>query len=204
MINKLVNSEDYLPQSREKLIEKAMKLKAMTESNQEGERESATQFLADFMQKHDITWKDLDDTIEQEFFIPFTEEYQRKLLVQITYMHAGSGHCYALFKKNSEEDEGQKTNSIVIKCRPIDFLNIKLDWEFYWEKFQEELDMFYRAFIEQNQLFPPENLQSDDDSDDNENLSEEQIRKINKMAQGIDVHTRLVGITESSSGGTNT
>lgn len=186
---KLVDPEDVLPKSREYYINKAMKLKALADSGYQGEQDVATNLLAELMQKYEITWSDLDDSIERDYIFPCENEYQKRLLVQITYTHVGQGHCYRMYSSEAKDDEDEFM-SIKVRCRPRDFLDIKLDWEFYWMKFEEELDIFYRAFVEKNHLFPPETLQTDEDHDDNEELSEEEIRKIQGMMNGIDTYTR--------------
>lgn len=187
---KIVNAEEVLPKSREYYLDKAMKLKALLDSDQTGERESAGKLLADYMDKYNITWSDLDDALERDFVFPCESELNEKLLVQIAYTHLGEGHCYRVFSSEDASNDATDPILIKLKCRPRDFLEIKLDWEFYWSKFIEELDMFYRAFIERNELFPPKELQMDTDTDDNENLTEDEIRKIKGMMSGIDTYTR--------------
>lgn len=196
-MQKLVNADEVLPKKREQLIEKAMKLKALADRGYKGEREIASQMLADMMQKYDITWSDLDDSIEKYFDFPCNDPYERKLLIQVAYMHLGAGHCYNIY--DSETDE-QKVGFLKVKCRPRDFIEIKLDWEFYFMKFQEELDIFYRAFVEKNWLFPPNELEQDSDVDENKELSEEEVRKIQGMMNGIDAYTRHLGIEEKKDG----
>ncbi len=191
-MQKLVNSDEMLPKPREYFINKALKLKAMLSSSFKGEQEAAEHLLADLMQKNNITWKDLDDSIEQEYVMPCENEYHKRLLIQCTYKVVGSGHCYRMFSSSDKEHtkDVHETEMMKIKVKPCDFLTIKLDWEFFYMKFKEELDIFYRAFIEQNNLFPPEELQREDDIDDNEDLSEKDMKKIRGMMTGIDSYTR--------------
>lgn len=192
-MQKLVNSENILPKSRDYYIQKAMKLKALADEGYQGEREIANELLVEWMNKYNITWSDLDDSLEQDFIFPCEEEYQKKLLVQVAYTHLGQGHCYRMYSSEEKEEEYK---SIKVRCRPRDFIEIKLDYEFYWMKFQDELDIFYRAFVEKNDLFPPEELQNDSDDDANENLSESEIKKIQGMMNGIDNYTRRLGLEE--------
>lgn len=189
---KMVSSEELRPKPREYLLAKAMKLKALTESDVEGERDSANRLLADYMDKYNITWDEIDETQEKEYVLACKGEYHKRLLIQIVYQHIGGGHCYRMFTP----DEHEEYDLLKIKCKPIDFMDIQLDWDFYWQKFEEELDIFYRAFVERNKLFPPENLQRDTDSNDNEDLTEEEIRKIKSMMNGIDSYTRHRGLVE--------
>ena len=172
--------------SREYLIQKAMKMKALLSSDEEGEREAARALLSNYMTKYAITWEELDDEVEREYLVEFNGQYHVLLLIQLVYKHLGSGHCYSVYKAESEEP----LELLKVRSKPSTFVEIQLDWEFYWRKFNEELDLFYRAFVEKNHLFPPEELQQEDDEDDNQDLSEDQLRKIQGMMNGIDISTR--------------
>lgn len=188
-MQKLISNES--PPDKQKLIEKATKLKALLSSDQEGERKSANELLSKFMIKYEITWEDLDDEAERDYQLKYSEDLHKDLLSQICYMHLGSGHCY-----QTRNIQGELTDIIVVRSKPSTFVEIQLDWEFYWRKFQEELLLFYRAFVEQNRLFPPEDLQDDEDEDDNESMSEEEIRKVHKMMTGVDHYTRNKSIDD--------
>ena len=182
---KLVENE-ISDKPREYLIQKAMKMKALLSSDEEGEREAARALLSSYMTKYAITWEELDDEIEKEYIVEFNGQYHVLLLIQLVYKQLGSGHCYSVYKAESEEP----LELMKVSSKPSTFVEIQLDWEFYWRKFNEELDLFYRAFVEKNHLFPPEELQQEDDEDDNQDLSEDQLRKIQGMMNGIDTSTR--------------
>jgi len=182
---KLVENE-ISDKPREYLIQKAMKMKALLSSDEEGEREAARALLSSYMTKYAITWEELDDEIEKEYIVEFNGQYHVLLLIQLVYKQLGSGHCYSVYKAESEEP----LELMKVRSKPSTFVEIQLDWEFYWRKFNEELDLFYRAFVEKNHLFPPEELQQEDDEDDNQDLSEDQLRKIQGMMNGIDTSTR--------------
>lgn len=182
---KLVENE-ISDKPREYLIQKAMKMKALLSSDEEGEREAARALLSNYMTKYAITWEELDDEVEKEYIVEFNGQYHVLLLIQLVYKHLGSGHCYSVYKAESEEP----LELLKVRSKPSTFVEIQLDWEFYWRKFNEELDLFYRAFVEKNNLFPPEELQQEDDEDDNQDLSEDQLRKIQGMMNGIDISTR--------------
>ncbi len=195
-MQKFIDSNDMVTKSRDYYVNKAMKLKALLDSNQEGERESASKLLSDYMQKYDITWSDLDDALERDFIFPCDSEYKKRLLIQVAYMHLGQGHCYRMYSCEDPEDTATECDTIKVKCRPRDFLEIKLDWEFYCDRFYEELEIFYRAFVEKNEIFPPKSLQKDTDDNDNEELSPEDIKKIQNLMYGIDTYTRRLGLVE--------
>lgn len=182
---KLVENE-ISDKPREYLIQKAMKMKALLSSDEEGEREAARALLSNYMTKYAITWEELDDEVEREYLVEFNGQYHVLLLIQLVYKHLGSGHCYSVYKAESEEP----LELLKVRSKPSTFVEIQLDWEFYWRKFNEELDLFYRAFVEKNHLFPPEELQQEDDEDDNQDLSEDQLRKIQGMMNGIDISIR--------------
>lgn len=182
---KLIENEENT-KTREYLLNKAMKLKSLLSSPEEGEREAANTILSNYMTKHNITWEELDDQSEREYLVKYGEEYNIKLLFQIVYKYVGAGHVYIMYDKQTDK----QLNSAMIKCKPSDFIEIQLDWEFYWSMFQKELNMFYKAFVEQNHIFPPEELQKESDQDDNQDLTDEEIKKIRKLMKGVDSYTR--------------
>lgn len=76
-----------------------------------------------------------------------------------------------------------------MECTPAQYIEIEADFEFYRVALAEEMDIFYSAFLQKNNLFPPPEL-ADTHTDDDDEVDMERIEKIMAMMNGIDHRTR--------------
>lgn len=169
---------------RERLLQKMARMKAMAEQGVEGEKDAAERALHAFMKKHKITEKDLEAEKVSTHWIRWHVDWERRLLHQITYMNLGSGHSYGCV--------GTYTNKarkmVGIECTAAQYIEIQADYEFYRDAFEEEINLFYRAFLEKNRLFPPDDLV--DPTIPAQEMDPETAYKIARMKSGIDHRTR--------------
>jgi len=169
---------------RERLLERLKGVKALAEKGSAGERDNAAALLTTLMKKHGITDADLEGAEVSVHWIRYKTIYERKLLFQLSYMHLGSGHASGCVGAYS----GRKRKEVGIKCTPAQFIEIEADYQFYRKALEEELDVFYSAFIQKNELFPLPDLSRD--GDDVEPIDPNVIIKMAAMMEGIDHRTR--------------
>ncbi len=169
---------------REKLLEKLKKVKALAERGSSGERDSAAALLTALMKKHGITDADLEGAEISVHWFRYKTIYERKLLFQLSYMHLGSGHAAGCVGKYT----GRKRKEVGINCTPAQFIEIEADYQFYRKALEEELDVFYSAFIQKNELFPPPDLSRD--GGDVKPVDLNVIMKMAAMMEGIEHRTR--------------
>ena len=74
---------------RERLLEKLMKVKALADRGEGGERESAERTLAALMERYGITEADLEDNQVSTHWIRYKTVWEKKLLHQLAYMYLG-------------------------------------------------------------------------------------------------------------------
>lgn len=168
---------------REELLRRLGRVKALADRGVDGERENAEALLNRLMQKYGISEDDIEDVSERNYFIRYHNLWERKLIVQIAYKHLGSGHCCGTVGTYS----GRPHKKICVSCTPAQYIEIEADFEFYKTAWEEELAVFYSAFISKNDIFPPPELASTDDA---EEIDLERLEKVKAMMLGIDRRTR--------------
>ncbi len=173
---------------RERLLEKLEHIKAISEKGYKGERIAAEEHLHRLMEKYNITEGDLENTGICTFFISYKTDYEKRLLVQLSYMHLGYGHaCDTLGTYTN-----RKHKKVAIDCTPAQYIEIEADFEFYRVALAEEMDVFFSAFIQKNKLFPPPELtRADQISSD---IDMEHLLKMGAMMDGIEHRKRRKAI----------
>ena len=106
------------------------------------------------------------------------------MLFQLSYMHLGSGHASGCVGRYT----GRQRKEVGIDCTPVQYIEIVADYQFYREALEEEMSVFYSAFIQKNELFPPPNLVGG--LEDSGQVDLDVIMKIKAMMEGIEYRTR--------------
>jgi hypothetical protein len=149
-----------------KTIDLIIKIKALADRGEGGEKLNATKILQDLMAKHNITFDDIDgEKKDYEIF-----EYSRnkhQILHQVMLMIMGKGLKIYGYKG--------KRNAMVIECTKSQYLEIQAAFAFYWAAYERDLEIFTNAFIHKNRLIP-----HDADEINLKEMSEDQIRELKK------------------------
>ena len=147
------------------------KLRALAERGEPGERENARAILAGLMEKYGVEEGDLqDDALDEHRFVSHNTR-ERSLLVQVIYkVTDGARHVYSYRK-----GQGSK-NTICCKCTKAEAVQIGIEFDFYRELWQQELDLFYKAFIYKHEIFSSQHTNGESPK-----LSDEEIARIALM-----------------------
>lgn len=160
-----------------KIIDLAKKLHAMAERGENHERENAADKLEKLMQKYGITFDDIEIDQARDFVIEY-KGIDKKFVVQII--------ANVLGKKARLYDYGHpKTKKFIIRCTHSEFLLIQAKLDFFWPAYNDELDIFYGAFIQKNRLFAKPDK---DNNSDEKQLSPEEFERVQRiilMSQNI-------------------
>ena len=166
--------------TNEKIIALANKLYELTQRGVGGEKENAVTQLNKLMEKYNITLNDLNE--ETTNFFTFKWDWSlyisKKLLCQIIFMVVPEEHKYKTDKKYT----------VGVYCTHEQRLEIIALYNFYLDAFKNDLKIFYRAFLNQNDLYPA------DEKYCNENPTEEELKLYKSailMAQGLNKHQYL-------------
>ena len=172
---------------RERLLEKLMKVKALAERGEGGERESAERTLKALMERYGVTEEALEDTQISTYWIRYKTEWERRLLYQLAYMHLGTGHAFGCVGTYT----GRSRKKVGIECTPAQHIEIEADFTFYSAAMEEEMGLFYEAFLHKNHLFPPPEL-AREMTEEEEKAGMDLVRaaKLQAVMEGLDHHTR--------------
>ena len=147
---------------KQTIINKLKKIKALSEKGVNGEMDSANSMLEELMKKYGITEEDLG--IEEE---PKTRFFNAKenlpLFVQIALKVFGKktrGYKnkikqeYRMYYTDNGE-LGDIDFNVSVDCTKAEFLEIKFYYETYLADYKKQLEVFYYAYLDKNNLLMP-------------------------------------------------
>jgi len=127
-----------------KATELAKKLKALAERGIGGEKINAEIALKRLLKKHNISLEDIEEETKYRRYIKVPKS-KEKLFHQIC--------ANVLGRDFSVYGNPRKPGFSIIDLSNSDFLEIEAKYKFYLKCYQEELDVFYLAFVQKNNLF---------------------------------------------------
>lgn len=133
--------------ANEKNIELLKKLKALAERGVDGEQVTAKAILERLMTKYGVADEDLSDDKLEDHDFRFHTPQERKLLAQVMYKVAKDRRTY-----HYTRGKGCQTTA-GITCTKAEALQIQIEYEFYLELWQEDLQLFLEAFIQKHEIF---------------------------------------------------
>jgi len=133
-----------------KHLELARKLKALADRGVGGEKETAESMLTALLKKHKISIEEIEgEKLERYYFKLNPGEY--KLWYQIVGHVNHSIKCYGEFPKKVIKDFGLEGN-YMIESTAANYVEIEAKYSFYKRLYNEELEVFYMAFLRANNL----------------------------------------------------
>lgn len=165
------------------LLERVKRVRALALRGVGGEQESAAAMLQKLMEKYGFTEADLETEQIEKAWFRYKTPIEEKLLGQVIYMIMGSCPVYSRYRANPK-----RTHKVTgVECTAAQRLEIEMAFEFYRDALEKEMQLFYRAFVSKNSLFPPPELAGD--TAPPEALSREEAIKLSFLMEGMDRHT---------------
>lgn len=132
--------------------ERLKKLKALAERGIGGEKENAAALLEKLCEKYQISQDEIEssDEIKLRWFRYTRGERFEKLLFQCMYKTLGKGHT----KYTRRAAKGGRTSEIGVRCTIVQGIEIELDYSFYSDALESEIDRLFEMFIQKNEIFP--------------------------------------------------
>lgn len=126
-----------------KKIELAKKIKALADRGVDSEKINAQERLKEFLAKYKLSLDDIED--EKAQLRPFAvKPEERKFFRQIVSSVLGNTFdCYVSNKKE---------NVMFVKVTNAEFCEIEIKFRFHWENFWKDVQVFYKAYINKNNL----------------------------------------------------
>lgn len=120
-----------------------LKLKELSKKGINGEKENAAKLLEKLMKKYNISEEELNNEEIKDVYINLKNEIEIRLASQILYAFFDNRKLYKLnkFKYCTELTSAQE-------------IEFKYMFSIYLEDFKRQELVFYRAFINKNDIFP--------------------------------------------------
>lgn len=162
----------------EKILNLAKKLQALAERGTGGEKENAEIMLAKLAEKYSIDLKDLQSVKKQHRIFKFDENnnFHKKFVQQVIASVIGAADFYYA---------GLIHNNWAVEISDVEYIEISEKLEFYWPAFLNDLEIFYTAFIQKNELYlkaDPDKIPQPSDKD------MEKMRKAFKLMNSMSHH----------------
>ena len=164
-----------------KKIDLLRKLKALAERGVGGEKTNAEKIFKDTLEKYGISEDELEFSTKERRIIKCTAtQYDIGFLGQIVAHIIEDPKVYSY--TNNSTGRITKTK-VAVECTVKEQIELQATLDFFWDRYQEELQHFYKAFIVKNHLFPKSPGRGKPIQED------ENWQKIQQMSQGIDFNT---------------
>ena len=169
----------------EKTLQRIKKLQALAERGVGGEKTTAQKKLQKMLEDNGITSLEELETEKYEYTLfSYRGKHEIKLLKQCIYKVLTAAGDRTYYRSRGTRQK------IGIYCTKAQKIEIELEFEFYRNVFYEELTTFMDAFIQAQQIFPPDAPHGSWDK------FNERDMKIALMAGGIDKRTRATMLEE--------
>lgn len=174
---------NYSDKEIERIHAIAKKLHALAERGVDGEKANAEKVLAAFLKKHNLK---LDDLLGEQK----TRRWFKVSKTKDKFFHQVAASVLGV--KFSTFTRPSLKGMVGIDLTAEEFVEVESRFDFYWRAYQEDLEVFYSAFIQRNKLYAkPSDDELREDSEEKP-LSLEQKQKLFKtqmMMQGIERRT---------------
>lgn len=173
----------YTSEELEKLNRIAKKLQALAERGEGGEKVNAQKAFDAFIKKHGLSIDELlgNNKTRRWFKVSKTKD---KFFHQVAASVLGGK--FSTFTRPSLK------GMVGIDLTAEEFVEVESRFDFFWRAYQEDLEVFYSAFIQRNKLYAkPSDDELREDSEEKP-LSLEQKQKLFKMQmmmEGIERRT---------------
>jgi len=169
----------------DKTISLARKLKALADQGIGGEKLNASIMLEKLMQQHGITIEMIEGKIvkEHEFYL---EPANSQFFIQVASSVLGMKFNYGRYTYKNSRKPGKDRRYVT--CTDSEFIEIMAKYDFYKSAYDDDLGIFYAAFIQKNRLFSKEPISENEDEVFPELSIEEKTRlfKMFQMMEGME------------------
>lgn len=175
----------------DQLKERLKKIQALAERGVGGEAETAKKKLQKMLAENGMTEADLNEDKQQYYLFSYSgAPYRLKLLGQIIYKVLGATSGYKLYKSKHTR------NKFGVYCTPAQKLEIDLDYEFYCNLFEQEMQLFLEAFISKQEIFPEDVPHQNLNIDEMSPEQKKELFKKQMYENSLDKRQRAAGMLE--------
>lgn len=132
----------------DKKRELLQKLYALAERGDRGERAAARHQLDKLLAKYHISEEELNEKTMELRCFSYKGDFERKLLHQVFYKVCGADRDIWQHKAG----RGKYTQQAV-ECTKAEAIQIQIEFDFYRQLLADEMEFFYRAFIQKHEIY---------------------------------------------------
>lgn len=132
--------------TQSKIIELGRKIHELTRRGVEGERDAAVQILQKFIQKHGISIEDIEGEKKTFREFHFRSHLEERLICQIAANVVG--------RNTSRYRKRGKRKVVVYELTDAQYVEFELKYSTWRNLLIEEMEVFYEAFVCQNDIYP--------------------------------------------------
>jgi len=164
----------------------AKKLYALAQQGIGGEKENAEEMLERIMKKYNLTLEDLEIETKKVFIYSYKNKEQKKFLMQVLSNVLGRNfRCRELYTSGNH-----MKYEISLHITDLQHVEISEKYYFFWKAYQEELELFYSAFIQRQKLYskpePKKETEEDEDEPEMSPAEKAKLYRIMQMMAGIE------------------
>lgn len=167
-----------------KILELVKKIKALADRGVGGEKENAQATLARLMEKYNLSETDIENEKKIRCEFRYKNEIEERLIWQII----GS----VTLSKGYSAPTDTRRKVFWKNLTASEKIEIELKWSIYKKLWSEELEVFYHAFVVQNNIFNPSIAPKQDLPETPEERAK--LRRIYEMAESVkkaEIHKQL-------------
>lgn len=171
--------------SKDKIIDRIMKVKALVDRGIDGERAAAEKLLKELMDKYGITEADIDsEKVDYHLLKTGSEQMFIQLFSQIFHLRFGKHEHFADIRKMPKKDKrilseaglGDKDADVAFQCTYAEFIETKTVFDLYKADFLKQFEVFQYAYFDKNDLLIPRD-------DEMPAITDEEIKKTLQAAR---------------------
>ena len=158
--------------------ERLKKLKELALRGVGGEKDQAQAILEKLIKKYNVNIDDLDESKTQMFIFEYHGEIEKRLLVQIAYKILNNDNC--VYNRRYIESGRKCKTKVSIECTEAQKIEIEFLFDFYKKLWEKEINLFFRAFIQNHRLFGELK-----DGEKGAELAKEELFRMSQMMLGL-------------------
>lgn len=161
-----------------------LKIKALADRADGGEKDNAQRKLAEYMKKYGISEHELEDTEEEVRVFFYSGEREKMLLAQIMYKVTNEkDRCYTYSSTVTGRTIRTKLGCLCTKSQEIE---IQMLFDFYKRLYKREEETLFSAFVHKHRIFG--HLKEGEEPD---HVDEDELMRIMKVSAGLRDETPL-------------
>ena len=171
--------------TREEILERLRKMKALADRGVGGERENAERLLAEIAAEHGINLAELEEVKLDDFYVTLKESWKWKMLSQLCALKRQElkmeGASLEGHRMSTWKCRGKNLYS-VSKCTKAEWLELMAKLEVLARAYKRQQEDFYHAFLMANDLL----LEPDDEAKPLSREERSRLSRIAQMSRGIE------------------